>query len=172
MTYVQMVNVLFKPDTEINMLLHAAIGLVGETGELRAARSHEHALEECGDLLFYAEALRQRLPLVPEFYGFTKDAMRPVGHATAMDNMHIYACEILSVVKKHWVYNRQLDIPQLSMWLETFEISLHYYIEEMCGMSVESVQEANKNKLLGKRYSTGSYSDEQANARADKNEMD
>lgn len=62
------VNRLFvKPDDHVGKLLHAAVGVAGEGGELLDAIKKtwiygkeldtENLLEECGDTLFYIQAL-------------------------------------------------------------------------------------------------------------------
>lgn len=63
-----------KPDDLIGKSLHAAVGVAGESGELLDAIKKtwiynkpldvENVLEECGDLLFYIQALLMQ-------YGFT-----------------------------------------------------------------------------------------------------
>jgi NTP pyrophosphatase (non-canonical NTP hydrolase) len=64
------VGILFKPmETQTEMLLHAAIGIAGESGEIidtvkrhwiyDAALDHGNLLEEAGDVLFYTTALLQ-----------------------------------------------------------------------------------------------------------------
>ena len=62
------VNRLFvKPEDRAGKLLHAAVGVAGEAGELldqvkkhwiyNKDLDHENILEECGDLLFYTTAV-------------------------------------------------------------------------------------------------------------------
>ena len=73
-TYPDTVKTLFKTkefNTDADGMLHAAIGVAGEAGELLDAvkkvwaygkvLDHENAIEELGDLEFYMEALRQQI---------------------------------------------------------------------------------------------------------------
>jgi NTP pyrophosphatase (non-canonical NTP hydrolase) len=68
MQYERMVQRLFvKPDDKTGRLVHAAMGISGEAGELvDAVKKHwvygkpldtENVLEECGDVLFYLVAM-------------------------------------------------------------------------------------------------------------------
>lgn len=72
--YPDMVKTLFKTqgfNAEADAMLHAAVGVAGEAGELLDAvkkvwaygkvLDYENAIEELGDLEFYMEALRQQI---------------------------------------------------------------------------------------------------------------
>ena len=169
MTYTEMVAKLFKrDDNPIVMMVHAAIGIAGESGELRAATARENSLEECGDMLFYIEALIQQLPSMPNNFETLEGPDSPITHATVVDNIHILSSEILDTIKKTWVYGR--DLKELVLWdlLETLSDNVEYYITEVAGSTLQEVMNSNMQKLLTKRYATGSYSDEQALARKDK----
>lgn len=76
------------------------------------------------------------------------------------------AGEIIDAVKKAAVYNKPLDRQNLIEELGDLE----FYIEGLrqgIGVSREEVLQANMDKLA-KRYGSGTYSDAQAQARADK----
>ena len=61
--YSQMVMNLFKPmDGVGSKMMHAAIGMAGESAELRTATGRKNLLEECGDIEFYMEAAWLQLP--------------------------------------------------------------------------------------------------------------
>ena len=72
-TYDTFVDMLFKQDTKEMMLLHAALGICGEAGELGDAIKKSviygkpldtaNVIEELGDLRFYMEALAGILEL-------------------------------------------------------------------------------------------------------------
>ena len=65
-----------KPEDECDKQLHAAIGIAGEAGEILdtikkhwvygAPLDHENILEECGDILFYVQALLEHTGLTME----------------------------------------------------------------------------------------------------------
>ena len=69
--YDRFVGQLFKPDTHNNVLMHAALGVCGEAGELAdAIKKHvvygkpldfNNVREELGDLFFYMQALMNEL---------------------------------------------------------------------------------------------------------------
>lgn len=74
--------------------------------------------------------------------------------------------EILDVAKKVWVYNKPLDVAHMIEELG----DLRFYYQSMLALfslTDEQIVAANMVKLR-KRYADGKYSDNQANARADK----
>lgn len=173
----RMVADLFKKDpVPLNMLMHAVIGLAGESGEWRAATSFKNAQEEAGDFRFYMVAIRQRLSLRPGGIEETKEVIESPyytpNHATVMDNIHIISCEILDLAKKSWVYGREVKQYEIWQQLALLEINFRYQCEEVMGVDIVlDVEDGNLEKLLKgdkARYKTGSYSDAQALARADK----
>jgi NTP pyrophosphatase (non-canonical NTP hydrolase) len=78
------------------------------------------------------------------------------------------AGELADAIKKHVVYGKELDRNNIVEELG----DLRFYMQQlmnMIGISEEEVLQGNATKL-GKRYKTGSFSQEQAIARADKQE--
>lgn len=76
------------------------------------------------------------------------------------------AGELLDAIKKHVMYNKPLDLENVIEELGDLE----FYIEgirQTLGVSREDTLNANMQKL-GKRYSSGSFSNQQAQNRADK----
>lgn len=76
--------------------------------------------------------------------------------------------EILDVIKKHVIYNQQLDIGHLVEELGDME----FFMEQAraaIGISRDYILKQNYEKLMNKRYPNG-YSDEAAQERADKQE--
>ena len=89
--------------------------------------------------------------------------------------LHMAACipeeagEIYGAIKKHIFYNKPLTLEMRTKIINEMG-DLEFYLEGLrqgLDLSREEVLEANINKLQ-KRYSEGSYSDAQANERADK----
>lgn len=165
-TYEEMVRSLFKrmPGHGAAML-HAAVGIAGESGELRSAVDRENILEECGDLEFYIEAAWQQLTTVGRIAPFGVVSM---AFAEIVDWIHLDACELLDHAKKVWVYedgNRDEVISHFLRKLEGDLNTLYHFL----GTTREDVQGLNQAKLMV-RYSSGTYSNEQALARADKAE--
>lgn len=76
------------------------------------------------------------------------------------------AGELLDAVKKMWAYNKPLDRANVIEELGDIEFYLQA-IRNALGLRREETLQANASKLAI-RYSSGKYSDEQAQARADK----
>lgn len=76
------------------------------------------------------------------------------------------AGEILDAVKKATIYNKPLDHENMVEELGDIEFYLSR-IRQIIGVTREEVLEHNYQKL-SKRYSSGTYSNEQAQVRADK----
>lgn len=76
------------------------------------------------------------------------------------------AGELLDAVKKHVFYERELDMENMVEELG----DILFYVQaasQVIGIPIEGIIAANVAKL-NKRYPSGTYSNEQANARADK----
>lgn len=166
-------------------LLHMAIGISGEVGELIAglhtynrhtqnlraiSECYENVLEELGDIAFYVEGLLQGV-------GLTHDSVAKVlidGENSVevsydlAEGIAIYSANILDTVKKHVIYNKVVDEKVL---LDNL-CGLEYHLEEIrmfAGVSREDTLAHNIAKLTGDkgRYKQG-YSDKAAQERADK----
>lgn len=74
--------------------------------------------------------------------------------------------ELLDAIKKHAIYGKPLDRENIIEELGDLEFFMER-IRQIIGVSREETIAANMAKL-GKRYSKGTYSNEQAQARADK----
>lgn len=77
------------------------------------------------------------------------------------------AGELEDAVKKHVAYNKDLDRKNVIEELGDLE----FYMEGLrqnLNITREETLDHNKQKLWGKRYAKGAYSDEQAQERADK----
>jgi NTP pyrophosphatase (non-canonical NTP hydrolase) len=78
------------------------------------------------------------------------------------------AGEVLDAIKKHYFYNKPLDITNVVE--ELGDIEFYMQAMRMClRLDRKQILIHNMEKL-SKRYGTGSYSDAQAQARADKQE--
>jgi len=81
------------------------------------------------------------------------------------------AGEILDAVKKHVVYNKELDMVNMVEELGDIEFYLEG-IRQNLQITREETLDANMKKLLTSekaRYKLGKYTDKQAQTRADKN---
>lgn len=74
--------------------------------------------------------------------------------------------ELLDCIKKHSIYGKPIDRENLVEELGDIEFYLEG-LRQVFGVTREEVVQANTEKL-SKRYSSGSYSNQQAQARADK----
>ena len=78
--------------------------------------------------------------------------------------------ELLDCIKKHTMYNRPIDRENLVENLVEELGDIEFYLEglrQVFGVTREEVLAINQAKLE-KRYSSGKYSNQQAQARADK----
>lgn len=178
----EMVATLVKPGQDILSsltpkeceMLHYAIGVSGEVGELMSAVLNyqtgfhpeldvDNCVEECSDILFFIEALLQKL-----------DRTLPIQQIQILDYdllIHtamasIYAADLLDTVKKSVIYRKELDTEKLYSLL----LALDSFIIQFCrkiGSSKEIAIQYNIEKL-SKRYAGLKYSNEAAQNRADK----
>lgn len=160
-------------------LWHGATGVAGETGEIiEAVLSHidhdltldrENMVEELGDMEFYLEQVRTRL-------GIERDQTlcliaandRRLTGSLLYDAANLAAAgmKLLDLVKKQVVYNKAPESFSYVMTLAGVELGMEN-IRQHCGITREETIEANIAKLMV-RYGSGSYSDQQAQERADK----
>lgn len=77
------------------------------------------------------------------------------------------AGELLDAVKRHVIYGKPLDRDNVIEELGDLEFYMQGLRAEL-GITRDETLQANKRKLLGKRYTSGTYTDAQAIARADK----
>lgn len=178
----QMVSNLFKTDGMNNKaapLLHAFLGIATEIWELSPGNiiSRQNLIEEYGDLLFYIEAARQSLlnlikPIDPicsvvmylEDLPNTIETLPIISHS----NLEKEIGNALDLVKKIWVYNKD-PLPLSNRLYEHLRniLGILKFRFELEGIDAGEVIRHNQEKL-GKRYPEGVYRDQDAQARADK----
>lgn len=176
--YSQMVMNLFKPmDGVGSRMMHAAIGMAGESAELRTATGRKNVLEECGDFEFYMEAAWLQLPSnIQDHYMGMMLVESNLQFGAMVDAVHEHSGNLLDFAKKVWVYGGAKGDRDEHIGAELHRLrSIMNAIYTMIGTSIEEVRYGNQVKLLGTpeekgRYASGKYSDEQALARADKAE--
>ena len=164
-------------------LLHMAVGIAGEAGELCQAIydknnviniDKENVIEELGDLEFYLEGLRQGLQLarnqtVPLDIKFPNTATGDI--EVIKDNsimLNIEASILLDFIKKSTFYVKPVNVEKVIESLITINL-LMLIIRDRFDITYEQTIEHNIAKL-GERYQGHVYSNEQAIDRADKNE--
>lgn len=173
-SYPVMIQRLFKqiPDQPFATLLHAAVGIAGESAEWVSAHNYKNVVEEAGDMEFYVEALKQHFPMnIPGLVGKQVPDIRAANLTvgTVFMNVVTLAGDILDIVKKSWVYGKPLDDIELTRLVLILEMNLDA-IYGLFDTTKAAVQFRNQVKLIGPggRFESGFYSDAQAVARADK----
>lgn len=165
-------------------LLHMAVGIAGEAGELLEGMGliglaestkevpplMENLKEELGDLEFYIEGLRQGLAIDrSEIIALAQGGYQPLYRLVPMIGIQVFAAGTLDYVKKHVIYNKDLDMPALLSQLAGLEFHMSQFRGEV-GIGRDSTLEHVHTKLLSgqkARYAAG-YSDKAAQERADK----
>jgi hypothetical protein len=175
--YRLMVERLFKimPGNNHEALLHAVIGMSGETAELMASRDKDNTIEECGDLEFYVEAACQRLPAMSVTMSDVQQVTESARQRALQFNgnltqaLSVIAGDILDLVKKSWVYGKALDLGKMTILIVEFELVLAAFYLDM-DVTRKMIRHANQVKLIGPggRFESGFYTDAAAIARADK----
>lgn len=185
--YSHMVRTLFKTEGmhhNNDALLHAAIGLSGEVGELMMGitkQDDKNINEELGDIEFYLEALIQQVgipadelePLLNNYSVSRAAGVRVLEPKTLVDILVVQGCNILDLAKKCWVYGHTMQneeirvrmVTAIAMYMSTLEA-----LYSSLGKSSTVIQQANWEKLAGPngRFRGIVYSDEAARQRADK----
>lgn len=175
-TFNQMVTDLFKNPNDILEsldaddvnLIHAGMGIITEAREVCLAIFNNdwvNLKEEVGDLAFYIEAMRQSIDNAYEL------APRETATMVASYDVTTFVMQSMNIfefIKPLVIYRREVDLNNVLAILDELDVLL-LGICNTHGVSVVEAMEANKIKLLTKRYPNG-YSDEAANNRADKDE--
>lgn len=171
----ELVRKLFKDPTTINLtpdqvnLLHAAVGLAGEAGEVLDLvlkyddSRRDDLLNELGDVEFYLEAVRQALGITFPCLGTPSGSQAtPVEDAAFMS---VCACSLLDAAKK-LVFNSRDDKFE-ALHTEVFKMACFLdLVRSHFGITRQQTLDANIAKLSA-RYQGLEYSDEAAAARRD-----
>lgn len=188
----RMVDNLAKPGVSILMdltsqkahILHMAVGIMGETIELKRALMNDDGTnlrEECGDLEFYIVGAQY-----PSFLGFCldqKDIPKPdVKYSFQMrhpchqystydllvlaDDMTLCAGDLLDDVKKWTIYDNPKNLCFVPIRLHHL-LDMLNKIYRSIGVTRTQIKEANIEKLA-RRYPDGVFTCAHAIQRADK----
>lgn len=159
-------------------LWHGATGVAGEAGELLEAILFPPAegidvvnlREELGDLFFYMEQIVQRTGIILDWDALHEQSrnniISPDAAIQHAASIAVHGSQVLDTVKKAALYNKALDVELLTNQLSALAVSM-LTLALMFGLSRGECLNANIIKL-SKRYSSLSYSDQQAQDRADK----
>lgn len=141
-------------------LLHGVMGLCTEIAEIIECDNNDHALEEMGDIFWYLALSHDALGLEFEpILMLNEDDSFEVRGEAPFDSWHIYATDLLDMVKKQIFYGRAIDLDKAKHSL----FMLHLTITIGClqaGMDLEEIIERNVKKLKT-RY-PGKFSEEAA----------
>ena len=158
---------------------HMATGISGECSELLECActfestglfDMENATEELGDIYFYLTGLvNVHVDLKIKHNPFNEFSGSE-GILSVFSKIAIAGGGILDAVKKHCIYEKDMDYKVMQANIDMLILAMYkaYYI---MGISHKEVVDANIHKLIGgdnARYATGTYSNEQAQDRADK----
>lgn len=177
-----MVRALAKPGRELIKnwdasdahLIHMIVGLMGETLELQMLDSEENLLEELGDIEFYFEGIKVLLYPINNNYDLSKNEAVNLAH----DQIGFYITkeveDLCNLIKKITIYKKPYGLDMKDKIIDAItqldqKLANVYY---SVGLTRQYVLCSNMEKLMtgnNARYAAGTYSDEQANARADKN---
>lgn len=172
---VEMVKRLLKPgamivaqlDADKADLLHCAVGVMDEVVELMVAieaKDYENVIEECGDIYFYGAGIELNLGCMLPERGPHK--VIPSHPKTMIKTMLKHAGELLDLVKKRTIFNKEVAAVDITQHLGIIYAYMRVMLREM-GYTPDYVRDKNIEKL-GVRHASGVYSDAGQNARADK----
>lgn len=146
-------------------ILHMAVGVSGEVFELLGAiveDDRDNALEELGDIEFYFEGLCQGTDAV-----IARTVVDPKTLVKdPFTDVLIQAGNILDTAKKLVIYKDGSKLPSLRIEMQRFRT----YLDEFYALAEFTHEDALAGNItkLSKRYEGLSYSDNAAQARADK----
>lgn len=113
------------------------------------------------DYLMFVEALTKEPQEIMANLG-----ERHVGFLHAAMGISGEAGELLDAVKKHVIYNKELDVDNAVEELGDIMFYVAMFCNEL-GLTMNDIIQVNRDKL-NRRYNQGQYTDAQAIARADK----
>lgn len=185
-THSEMVKGLAKPGENIideltpdaAHLLHMAVGIAGESGELCREIYNsdfftlvniDNVTEELGDLEFYIEGLSQGLSIKilcdeSRLRRVISDSLAVAQHNSVL--LTVESCILLDCIKKSAFYAKDVKIENVKESIS--KIVEHMLVIRLCFKITRKLTIDNNISKLGKRYKGHSYSNEQAIDRADK----
>lgn len=143
-------------------LIHMSMGLVGELMEYQTAPDAENAQEELGDMLFYAEGLKQAIEHLVDKPMEWQDILGP----EVMLNLEEVVQVLTDKVKKYTMYDKPTDWQLLWEYCVELKELICDEVGEEYGWSKDELEASNIKKLT-KRYPEG-YCNKAAGERKDK----
>lgn len=178
--HAEMVAGLAKPGAEIISsltpqtmhLLHMAVGISGEVGELQEGilrKNEDNILEELGDLMFYLRGFYQGIDWADTIDEASLPCTSTLAVAGNMDMLVVYSSQLLDKVKKHAIYAKPITAAD--------EGTMALLADKIMGRCLDiggfylysklDMLQHNYSKL-SERYKGLQYSDQAAIDRADK----
>lgn len=152
-------------------MLHMAIGMAGEIGEVSelvvVEPDRDKLIIELGDVEYYLAGLCKTV-------GFSLEVLYKVGYGNYLRNTDVERSALLCMmsglavldsIKKTTMSLKELDTGLITLEL-SYVLAYLEHIRNHFKITREEVLEANIAKL-SKRYSKGTYSNQQARERAD-----
>lgn len=166
----EMVLTLAKPGNQIQASLdpikcdlwHHATGAMTEATELLAHTDVENLREECGDLEFYLRGISENFGLGRG----KRNAIHTNGSDDIIRALVIHVGELLDATKKVVIYEQEPDVRRFANEFATID-SLLEALYARHGFDRDDALNANMAKLA-KRYPGFQFTNERAEARADK----
>lgn len=173
--YERFVSDLFKPmPRKIDCILHAAVGISGEVGELIEGlekfegtdpREDDNTQEELGDIRFYITAAAHELSVSVAWLQ-EQDVPTEFDDEHGLSSLIVYSAQLLDYVKKAWAYSGELkreeSVQALCQIWQAYKRTC-----DNLDLNDVYIRYVNVGKL-SKRYPLGKYCDSDALARADK----
>lgn len=135
-------------------LLHAAMGLVTETGELFELESEEHELEELGDICWYLALAYDVLDMDWGIDLTIDDEVEMLLRGdNPLESLSIYSSELLDMVKKQIFYGKPINTLAAQSAVAAMRIALIVGTNgnDASPYTFQQVLDANVRKLK-KRY--------------------
>ncbi len=137
-------------------LLHVALGVTGESGEI-SCQQHQweyqggrvdafNIIEECGDMMWYLALLLDAIQCDFEFGNVDTAIIDPHGHNECCLMISTFTGNISDIIKKHVIYGRDLNRTELLIQAKSLFRCLVYLALEH-RLSIEDVAEKNLAKL-------------------------
>jgi len=156
--------------TDLTQALHMMLGVCGEVGEvvelLEGFKTDSKKLTlELGDLLFYLRGVEQYLE-PHEMTTMDSISVMPDPQQNPGRVLYQTSGALAEMLKKHWAYNRELDVPAFAAYLRRMYSAIKTVCERDQQGTMDEIFRANYEKL-STRYPDLEYSDRAANERVD-----
>ena len=178
--HINLVAALAKPGDEILNtldaahchLLHMVIGVAGEMLEFNHAaynRDYSNILEEAGDIEFYLRGIEDAYGFDVQKYEHHEGEKPDVNIDAMLAEFNYRVNHLVDLIKKQIIYRKPISATDICEALDAVRYQ-GSWVYGYYGNPRERVLTANIHKL-SKWYSSGTYSDQQAQDRADKDSV-